>query len=486
MKSMAPNNVIISIPEKVSYILNQLREHRFEAYAVGGCVRDSVLGRIPMDWDITTSARPEEVKRIFRRTIDTGIAHGTVTVMLEGEGFEVTTYRVDGKYEDHRHPDKVEFTPNLEEDLKRRDFTINAMAYSPEAGIVDLFGGMEDIRRGCIRCVGDPVERFTEDALRMLRGIRFAGQLGFGIEAGTLAAIQKCAATIGNVSVERIQVELTKLLVSDGPEKLIIAEETGLCRVFLPEFSEMLRTEQNNPHHCFNVGEHALHAVKNIQQIYRKRHEEDGPNGIFTEWDGKRSGGAAEYKSRVMLAYAALLHDVGKPAYRKTDENGIDHFHGHDTAGSEMAHRILRRLRFDNDTVHMVSKLIRFHERRYDGSRRALRRMVSQAGTEAMPYLFVLQEADVWAQSGYQREEKLARIHEGRRMFFEIRENEEAVSVRELAVTGTDLMEAGVRPGPQVGEMLRELLQIVLDEPEKNSRKLLLTEVRKRIKIENE
>lgn len=472
MKSMVPNKVIISIPEKVSYILNQLREHHFEAYAVGGCVRDSVLGRVPVDWDITTSAKPEEVKRIFRRTIDTGIAHGTVTVMLDSEGFEVTTYRVDGKYEDHRHPEKVEFTPNLEEDLKRRDFTINAMAYSPEGGLVDLFGGMEDIRGRCIRCVGDPVERFTEDALRMLRGVRFAGQLGFEIEAGTLAAMQKCAATIGNVSAERIQVELTKLLVSDEPEKLLIAEETGLCRTFLPEFSEMLRTEQNNPHHCFNVGEHALHAVKNVQQIYKQ--------------SGKGIGAAVGYKSRVMLVYAALLHDAAKPAYRKTDENGIDHFHGHDMAGSEMAHRILKRLRFDNDTVHMVSKLIRFHERRYDGNRRTLRRMVSQAGTETMPYLFMLQEADVRAQSSCQREEKLARIEEGRRMFSEIRENDEPVSVRELAVTGTDIIELGVRPGPQVGEMLRELLQIVLDEPEKNSRELLLTEVRKRIKIENE
>lgn len=472
MKSMVPNKVIISMPEKVSHILNLLREHHFEAYAVGGCVRDSVLGRIPVDWDITTSARPEEVKRIFRRTVDTGIAHGTVTVMIDGEGFEVTTYRVDGKYEDHRHPERVEFTPNLEEDLKRRDFTINAMAYSPESGLVDLFGGVDDIRCRCIRCVGDPVERFTEDALRMLRGVRFAGQLGFEIEVGTLAAMQRCAAAIGHVSAERIQVELTKLLVSDEPEKLMIAEETGLCRTFLPEFSEMLHTEQNNPHHCFNVGEHALHAVKNVQQIYGR--------------SGKGIGAAAEYKSRVMLVYAALLHDVGKPAYRKTDENGIDHFHGHDAAGSEMAHRILRRLRFDNDTVHMVSKLIRFHERRYDGNRRALRRMVSQAGAETMPYLFMLQEADVRAQSSYQREEKLACIEEARRMFFEIRENEEPVSIRELAVTGTDIIELGVRPGPQVGDMLRELLQVVLDEPEKNSRKLLLTEVRKRIKIEND
>ncbi len=466
----------MQIPEKVAYILEKLRENHFEGYVVGGCVRDRVLGRTPGDWDITTSARPQEVKQIFRRTIDTGIAHGTVTVMIGEEGFEVTTYRVDGEYEDHRHPDRVVFTPNLEEDLKRRDFTINAMAYSPETGIVDLFGGMKDIQSRCIRCVGDPVERFSEDALRMLRGVRFAGQLGFHIEEETLAAVRTCAGTIARVSAERIREELTKLLLSAEPEKLLIAEKAGLCRIFLPEFSQMLRTGQNNPNHCYNVGMHSLHAVKHIQELY----------GALREGEAPYDGCMPEEKVNTILVYAALLHDVGKPLCRQADEEGMDHFHGHDRKGSELAHSILRRLRFDNETVRLVEKLIRFHEWRYEGNRRSLRRLVHKAGAAMMPFLFMLQEADVHSQSDYNREDKLAHMREARRMFSDIREKHEPVSIGELAVSGKDIISAGMQPGPQVGQMLRDLLELVIEEPEKNNRKLLLTEIEKRIKIEGE
>ena len=291
----------MQIPEKVKDIIEKLEQNGYEGYAVGGCVRDSVLGRVPEDWDITTSAKPEEIKRLFRKTIDTGIAHGTVTVMMDGEGFEVTTYRVDGDYVDHRHPKTVTFTPNLEEDLKRRDFTMNAMAYNPREGIVDLFGGMDDIQKGCIRCVGNPSERFSEDALRMLRGVRFAGQLGFTLEKETKEGIRLLADTIARVSAERIQVELTKLLLSKEPEKLLLAEETGLCHVILPEFSRMLATQQTNPHHCYSVGEHVLHAVRQI------RHAAGGlPPG-----EAPFGGEFSDKKVSTILAYAALLHDVG-------------------------------------------------------------------------------------------------------------------------------------------------------------------------------
>lgn len=474
MSSMVwPDN---RIPKKALYVLNKLKENGFESYVVGGCVRDSILGRIPGDWDITTSAKPEEVKRIFRRTIDTGIAHGTVTVMIDDEGFEVTTFRVDGTYEDHRHPDQVAFTPNLEEDLKRRDFTINAMAYSPDTGLVDLFGGVDDIREGRIRCVGNPVERFTEDALRMLRGVRFAGQLGFQMEAATMEAIRACASTIGNVSAERIREELTKLLLSDEPEKLMLAEETGLCRVFLPEFSHMLHTEQNNPHHCYNVGEHSLYAVKNIQGLYGRLSKDELPYG----------GQFSEQKVNIIFVYAALLHDVGKPSRRQVDAEGIHHFHGHAPKGTEMAYEILKRLRFDNDTIRVVTNLIRFHETRHNGDRRAMRRLVHKAGMETMPYLFVLQEADICAQSGYEREEKLAALGEAERTFWEIREKQEPVSIRDLAVTGKDIIALGVQPGPVVGKILDDLLELVMEDPAKNNRKLLLTETGKRIKIEHE
>ena len=246
----------IQIPEKAKYIIETIQNAGFEAYVVGGCVRDSILGRCPEDWDITTSARPEQVKQLFRRTIDTGIQHGTVTVMLDKEGFEVTTYRVDGKYEDSRHPKEVTFTPNLEEDLKRRDFTINAMAYNETEGLIDIFGGLKDIEAKLIRCVGNPEERFGEDALRIMRAIRFSAQLGYEIHEDTEAAIRKLAPTLQKISAERIQVELTKLLVSPHPDTLREAYDMGVTKVILPEFDAMMETPQKHKHHKYNVGEH--------------------------------------------------------------------------------------------------------------------------------------------------------------------------------------------------------------------------------------
>lgn len=276
----------INIPQKAAQILKTLNAAGYEAYVVGGCVRDSILGREPGDWDITTSALPEQVKELFRRTVDTGIQHGTVTVMMDKEGFEVTTYRVDGEYHDGRHPDAVTFTRSLEEDLKRRDFTINAMAYHPEHGLVDLFGGMEDIGKRIIRCVGNPVERFTEDALRMLRAVRFSAQLGFTVEENTKAALARMSGNLEHVSAERIQTELVKLLVSDHPDYLRTAWETGLTREFLPEFDACMETEQNTPHHCYTVGEHIL---KSLTEIENDR----------------------------LLRITMLLHDIAKPVVKR-------------------------------------------------------------------------------------------------------------------------------------------------------------------------
>lgn len=468
---------MIRVPKKVQYILRSLKENGFEGYAVGGCVRDSILGRVPGDWDITTSAKPEEVKKMFRKTVDTGIEHGTVTVIIGGEGFEVTTYRVDGKYEDHRHPTEVEFTPNLEEDLKRRDFTINAMAYSPEKGIVDLFDGMGDIERRSIRCVGEPMERFSEDALRMLRGIRFAGQLGFSIDEPTYDAIRKLSETIQNVSVERIRVEITKLLLSREPEKMLLVEESGLCRYFFPEFSEMLRTGQNNPHHCFNVGEHSLNVVCHVREIARRVQSEEDVELSPYQADLRKE------KTDIILAFAALLHDVGKTKKKTTDTEGVDHFYGHAELGSEMAYTIMRQLRFDNDTVHAVTKIVRFHEKRYEGNRKALRRLIHDAGIQIMPYLFIVQEADILSQSGYERERKLSRLKEARAEFVDIVRKKEAVTIGELQIDGKELIRIGVPPGPRVGELLRELMDLVLEDPQKNNTKLLLTEAQKRITI---
>ena len=244
----------IKIPERANLIIHALEDAGYEAYVVGGCVRDSILGREPNDWDITTSALPEQVKALFRRTVDTGLKHGTVTVLQQDEGFEVTTYRIDGEYEDGRHPKEVAFTRDLSEDLKRRDFTINAMAYNDRKGLVDLYGGLDDIENKVIRCVGDPYERFGEDALRMLRAVRFSAQLGYSIEEKTKEAIQELSPNLEKISAERIHTELVKLLVSDNPMELRTAYETGMTKVFLPEFDLAMETDQKHIHHCYSVG----------------------------------------------------------------------------------------------------------------------------------------------------------------------------------------------------------------------------------------
>ncbi|MBR3772286.1 MAG: CCA tRNA nucleotidyltransferase [Clostridium sp.] len=452
--------MFIDIPEKVEFILNMLLENGYEAYAVGGCVRDVLLGRIPGDWDITTSAKPQEVKRLFRRTIDTGIQHGTVTVMLDKEGFEVTTYRIDGEYEDSRHPKSVEFTTNLVEDLKRRDFTINAMAYNHVTGIVDEFGGMEDLKVGRIVCVGNPKERFQEDALRMLRAVRFSGQLGFTIEENTRDAIQELAATIQNISAERIRVELDKLFCSKYPERFFVAYETGLTKYIMPEFDQMMETKQNNPNHVDNVGIHCIKALKIFhEQIaqsedYQKR---EYPYKIFSA-----------------LCWTILLHDVGKPAMRTVDENGTDHFYNHDLEGANIAKHILKRLKFDNYTVDTVTHLIRWHDYRYELKLQAIRRALNKIGKEAIFPLLLVQRADVLAQSDYNRDEKLARLDDAESLVNEVFEKSQAFTLKDLAVNGSDLIEAGMTPGKELGVVLKALLEQVLENPEDNKKEILL------------
>lgn len=438
----------IAIPEKAQYIMHTIEQAGFEAYAVGGCVRDSLLGREPEDWDITTSARPEQVKALFPRTIDTGIQHGTVTVMLDKEGFEVTTYRIDGKYEDNRHPSEVIFTPNLREDLRRRDFTVNAMAYNEKNGLTDLYGGLEDMEKGVIRCVGNAGERFGEDALRIMRAIRFSAQLGYTIDDGTKDAIRELAPTLSMISAERIQTELIKLLVSPHPDYLRDAYELGVTKVFLPEFDVCMETPQNHPHHRYNVGEHILHSVSEI-----------APDRIFR--------------------LSMLLHDIGKPATLVVDEQGLTHFHGHNEVGEGMARDILKRLKFDNDTIYKVCKVVLYHD--YGNSvtpdERIVRRAVNRIGEDIFPMLFPVKRADVRAQSDYLRAEKLQMIDDWERTYLRIREQQQCVSLKNLAVTGRDLIEMGYQPGPAIGEKLKELLELVLDHPEYNSREYLISKL---------
>ncbi|MBR6403142.1 MAG: CCA tRNA nucleotidyltransferase [Eubacterium sp.] len=435
----------IDMPADVRFIIEQLNNSGFEAYAVGGCVRDAILGRKPNDWDITTSATPYEVKEIFRRTIDTGIQHGTVTVMLKKNGYEVTTYRIDGEYTDHRRPDGVTFTRELSEDLLRRDFTINAMAYNEKDGLVDLYGGVQDLENKIIRCVGSPDDRFDEDALRIMRAVRFAAQLGFDIDPETREAARKHAPEIEKVSAERVETELTKLLLSAYPEKLLEMYDLGITSVILPEFDRLIATEQNTPYHIYDVGRHTIEVIKNVP-------------------------------ATKVMRYAALLHDMGKPECRTTDEKGIDHFKGHAHVSEKIAEQILRRLKMDNDTIRDVKKLVYWHDYGINGNitKKTIRRMLSNMGEEYFEGYAFLRKADIMGQSTYNRENSLELLNQIIAYHDEIMQEGSALKISDLAVGGGDLIAAGIKPGPEMGEILRNLLDRVLDEPDLNSREKLL------------
>ena len=440
-------NIKIILPEPVNHIIDTLNQAGFEAYAVGGCVRDSIMGRTPDDWDITTSASPQQVKRLFRHTIDTGIQHGTVTVMLRKIGYEVTTYRIDGEYEDNRHPKQVVFTKSLEEDFKRRDFTVNAMAYHPKEGLIDLFDGIGDMERHCIRCVGCARERFSEDALRMMRGVRFSAQFGYTIEEETRQAIRELAGNLKSVSAERIRVELVKLLCSPHPDYLRTAYELGITKIMLPEFDVCMETAQHNPHHCYSVGEHTLQGLLQI-------------------------------RADKVLRLAMLLHDIGKPLTKTTDETGKDHFKKHPRESARLAKEILRRLKFDNDTLHRVCRLVEYHDWSIDLEPNVkistVRRLISRIGEDVFPAMFEINRADLLAQSDYLRTEKLAKQERLEALYREIQEKKECLSVKGLAVNGRDLIEHGLKPGKEIGEILQSMLEDVLEEPAHNQKEYLL------------
>lgn len=436
-------NLRIELPERVDRIITILQNHGYEAYAVGGCVRDSVLGREPEDWDITTSATPEETKALFCKTFDTGIQHGTVTVLMGEEGFEVTTYRIDGEYEDSRHPKEVTFTRSLREDLRRRDFTINAMAYNEKDGLVDIFGGIRDIQANIIRCVGNAKERFLEDALRILRGLRFAAQLDFGIEEDTRRAMGELAPTLGKISAERIQVELVKMITSDRPEFLRDAYELGVTRVFLPEFDRIMVTGQETPHHMYSVGEHTLHAMKNI-------------------------------RADKALRLTMLLHDMGKPARKTVDEQGVAHFKKHAAESQIIAKDVLKRLKFDNDTLNKVTRLVCYHDYRMPAAAKNVRRAMNQIGEDIFPYYMEVRRADVLAQSMYRRDEKIKNLDEIEALYREIIKEKQCVTLKGIAVSGKDLIALGMKPGKEIGACLNQLLERVIEEPQWNEKEKLL------------
>lgn len=437
----------ITISVGAANVLEKLLAAGFDAYIVGGAVRDSVMGKAAHDYDIATNALPGDVKRIFKTTIDTGLAHGTVTVVENGIGYEVTTYRTEGGYSDARHPDSVDFVSGITEDLRRRDFTINAMCYRPDTGIVDCFGGLSDIAARLVRCVGNPEKRFCEDALRMLRAVRFAACLGFELESETAAAIKKCAPLIKRVSTERIQSEMNKILMSDNPGFIKTMYSLGLLHYILPELCVCFDTPQRNKYHIYNVGDHIIAATCVVDK-------------------------------NLTLRWAALLHDIGKPNCLSTDSAGIIHFYGHHRDSVILARDILHRLRFDNDTTRDILLLVENHDVRIEPSPPAVKRILEKIGAQLFPQLLSLQIADNKAKNHIYLPEKLARIEEVRRIFEYVIAESQPYLISDLVVNGRDLIKLGFRAGREIGDTLKILLGEVIISPELNDRDYLLKRAR--------
>lgn len=410
--------VRIALPKDVKHIIDVLMENGYEAYAVGGCVRDSILGRVPGDWDITTSALPMQVKGLFRRTVDTGIQHGTVTVMLGRNGYEVTTYRIDGKYEDSRHPESVEFTPKLEEDLKRRDFTINAMAYNDEHGVVDIFDGVGDLQRKIIRCVGNAHDRFDEDALRILRAVRFSAQLGFGIEENTARAAKELAVNLKRISSERIHTEFNKMLKSPHPDYFSVADAIGIMEIVLPEY-------------------HVMSA------------------------EDKAFVGALAKECACLLPerYAAMLFMSG--GYSEEDP-------------ADTAKRVLKRLKLDNDTINTASMLLRFGMLEITDDESRIRHIIYETGDKNI--MRILDFRAAYEKCIGNDIADVRRMYDICNMIFE---RGDCVSLKNLAITGKELIAMGVPAGRQMGEILNSLLMLVLDNPQLNDREQLSKEALK-------
>jgi tRNA nucleotidyltransferase (CCA-adding enzyme) len=444
-------DIKIELPKWVKYIIDTLNEFEYEAYVVGGCVRDSLLKREPKDWDITTNAKPEVVIEIFEslgfKVIPTGIKHGTVTIMINNIGFEVTTYRIDGEYSDSRRPDKVEFTSDLKEDLSRRDFTINAMAYNDKVGLVDYFGGVEDLSNKIIRCVGNPQDRYQEDGLRMLRGLRFSAQLGFRLHSQSYYIISDLKHLVGNISLERIRDEFGKILITSNTRKAMCdLWYLGLLYRIMPELDDCAFVEQNNPYHCEDVFGHILSVVENI-------------------------------KSNEALRLSALFHDICKPQCKTTDEEGIDHFYNHAEESSLKAEEILKRMKYDNKTIEKVKTLVKYHDREITGSK-SIRKLLNLIGEENFRDLLKVKEADIKAQNSKYYDERIEKLIEIENKVNKIIDAKECFSIKDLAINGRDLMELGIKQGKEIGNILNKSFELVLDNPNLNDKEYLLNIVK--------
>ena len=433
------------IPDGARYILQTLNSAGHEAYLVGGCVRDLLRGVEPHDWDICTSALPEETERCFadRRVIETGLKHGTVTVLEEGEPYEITTYRTEGPYSDSRRPDFVRFVPGLEEDLARRDFTMNAIAMDLQGNLRDPYGGVDDIKAGLIRCVGEPGHRFQEDGLRVMRALRFAAVFGYEIEEQTAETGHENRAMLNRVAEERINVELHKLLVGKDAGNVLRQYPDVFCQ-FWPELGPLVTLEQHNPWHCWGGWGHTIHAV------------EAAP-------------------ADVTLRLAMLLHDIGKPACKSTDEQGIDHFYGHPAVSAQMADEMLRALKFDNKTQERVLLLVERHDIQMPPRSQVIRRWLNQLGPEAFFQLLEVKRADNMGQMPEKVKDRLTELDEIKAKAERILAERQCLTLKDLAVNGRDVIAAGIEPGPEVGRVLEGLLERVLRGKTANTREALLS-----------
>ena len=434
-------------PQEVKDILRTLEAAGHQAYLVGGCVRDLLRGVTPHDYDITTSARPEEMQALFTGfAIPTGLQHGTVTVRQNHQSFEVTTFRADGTYTDHRRPDSVTFSTDLREDLQRRDFTVNAMAMDLRGELHDPYGGQDDLRAGIIRCVGQAERRFEEDALRIMRGLRFAAVLGFSIEEDTARAMARCAPLLRHIAAERLHEEMTKLLMGDGAAEVLLAWHHVLG-IFLPEILPCVGFDQQNYHHLYDVWEHTVRSV------------------------------AAAPKDAV-LRWTMLLHDLGKPACFTVDEDGVGHFYGHDELGAQIAAEIMTRLRFDKKTAARVELLIGQHMRQIVPTEKAVGRILRQIGEEALRQLLAVKRADASAcHPDYAWQTGPLDAVEA--VWEQLLAKEACFTLAQLAVGGHDLMALGLQ-GRAIGEALNALLDQVVEGKLLNEREALLAWVKEK------
>ena len=432
----------MQLPQTVQYCIDALEAAGFQAYAVGGCVRDALLGLTPADYDLCTNAKPEEISRVFcaHQKLYHGQKHGTVGVILDGQVYEITTFRTEGGYQDARHPDWVKFVPNVEEDLARRDFTINAMAFNPKTGYIDPFGGQQDMQNKILRTVGDPQKRFQEDALRILRGARFSARFRLTPEPATKAAMMELASLMHNLAKERVFEELCKLLFSATAEDLAVF--SPLLTQVIPELAPSVGFLQHSPHHAYDVFTHTAHVVEAVPQ-------------------------------ELGLRWAALLHDVGKPACFTRDENGRGHFKGHAKVSEDMANTVLLRLKAPSALRQQVTELISLHMTPLEPDKKLLRRRLGKLGQERLEQLLLLQEADMGSK-GTGKPEELKQFAAIRDVLAEVLAEDTCFSIKDLAINGWDLQQAGFTPGPEIGKCLSWLLGQVQDEVLPNERQVLL------------